>query len=585
MSGLYHGRLKAGFLFIRHGWDVDDSFGSGPMKSDPWTRPGAVSGKWNCLGENILFGLARERVLCFKPMILGRQGSNAIHLEPSREDLEQVIRKNGDLVYATALRCLNGNANEACDLAQSVFVDFHRKRDQLSAKTVVSGWLYQHTRFLAARFIRAEERRRRREREAMRRQVIEAGSNDLWDSIRPVLDEAIDHLKGPDRDVVVLRFLRGLSLRETGLVLGISEDAARMRASRALDRLRVVLEAFGIRSTSGALSSSLVLASLSVAPAGFGQATVLAVGAVGGLQVGGWMMKGLTMTKAKAAIAGLSLLVGVGVPWYVKTSLENQRALQVRELAALTEEITELKESEKRLKDSESALRDQVEKFGAERSELFKLRGQVRRLRTENDRLREEQEALGTEESIAESPKEGPIKTFYGEWNAELKSGESIVTGGWPIEDGRWGFLVVRAEVVEGANDGQVIVKSGILKGTEAVAQALNLGNLGEGQIAGSSSGVLDSEVLDAYLELERQDEAIQYLGSPVVTTMSGRQASISTGNNLELDGEMHRVGTTVNVIPEILEDGSTVRVALSSEWSLPNSPEAIAPEDSPSEP
>ncbi len=506
-----------------------------------------------------------------KQMMFGGQDPAQSRSPVSQASLNEVIRENGDLVYLTALRCLNGNENEARDLAQSVFLDFHHKRQRLAAGTVISGWLYRHTRFMASRFVRAEDRRRRREQEAMRRQLIEAEPSELWESIRPVLDEAMDRLKEADRNVVVLRFLRGLSLRETGVALGISEDAARMRIGRALDRLREVLKAFGIQSASGTLSASLLLASLGSAPAGFAKATTAAVALAGAAPSAGFLIETLTMTKLKTSLVGLALVVGVGVPYYATQKFARQRAVHERAVAALHDRIAELEASNKNLAESESALQEQTAKLSRERAELFKLRGRVQSLKRENEQLRGEPETAGAQESPDGTPDEGPIKTFFGELNTDLRSGEAVVIGGWPVEEGQLGFMVLRAEAVEGTPDGQVVVKSGILKGSEDVAHSLNLDAVTT-QDGSSSSGVLDSEVLDAYLDLEREEGSIEYMGSPMVTTLSGQQATISMAEEREFEGAMHKVGTTLNVIPEILEDGSTVRVTLLSEWALPSS-------------
>src|ERR1017187_8218519 len=71
-----------------------------------------------------------------------------------------------------------------------------------------------------------------------------------------------------DRDAVLLRFFEGKDLRSVGAVLGLSEDAARKRVSRALHRLRVVLAGRGLSTTITALSATLTTQAVQVAPAG-----------------------------------------------------------------------------------------------------------------------------------------------------------------------------------------------------------------------------------------------------------------------------------------------------------------------------
>jgi RNA polymerase sigma-70 factor (ECF subfamily) len=52
---------------------------------------------------------------------------------------------------------------------------------------------------------------------------------------------ALDRLSGRDREVLVLRHLEELSAAEVGAVLGLSEAAVKMRALRALKRLRALM--------------------------------------------------------------------------------------------------------------------------------------------------------------------------------------------------------------------------------------------------------------------------------------------------------------------------------------------------------
>jgi RNA polymerase sigma-70 factor (ECF subfamily) len=52
---------------------------------------------------------------------------------------------------------------------------------------------------------------------------------------------ALAALAEADREVLVLRYLEQLSVKDVGAVLGITEAAANKRALRALQRLRALL--------------------------------------------------------------------------------------------------------------------------------------------------------------------------------------------------------------------------------------------------------------------------------------------------------------------------------------------------------
>ena len=65
-------------------------------------------------------------------------------------------------------------------------------------------------------------------------------------SVAASLRAAVDRLPDAQRRVVVLKLLRGASFAEVAVALGTSEEAARMRFSRALRSVRADLEKEGI---------------------------------------------------------------------------------------------------------------------------------------------------------------------------------------------------------------------------------------------------------------------------------------------------------------------------------------------------
>ncbi len=62
------------------------------------------------------------------------------------------------------------------------------------------------------------------------------------DEVRDRVRAALAAMPVSDREVLVLRYLEGLTARDVGAVLGIAEAAAKKRALRALGRLRDLLK-------------------------------------------------------------------------------------------------------------------------------------------------------------------------------------------------------------------------------------------------------------------------------------------------------------------------------------------------------
>jgi RNA polymerase sigma factor (sigma-70 family) len=193
--------------------------------------------------------------------------------ESSDRAFRDLVERHAGLVYQTALRRAGGDHALARDAAQVVFTDLAQKAGSLPPDTVLAGWLHRHTGFVTSKLIRGEQRRRQREhRAAMETSLSKPDDESLWRRMAPVLDEALGRLSAADRDALVLRYLEGRDLREVGSLTGLSENSARMRVSRALEKLRRVLQRQGITSTTLALGTALGQASQAHAPAGLPQA-------------------------------------------------------------------------------------------------------------------------------------------------------------------------------------------------------------------------------------------------------------------------------------------------------------------------
>src|SRR5437773_6680939 len=169
----------------------------------------------------------------------------------------ELVARHIDLVFSAALRVVGGDRHLAQDVTQTVFADLARKARSLPRDVVLAGWLYRHACFTAAKTVRTERRRQAREKAAMEMNALQDNTEPNWEQIAPVLDEAMNHLSASDRDAIVLRFLKREDFRAVGSALGVGEDAAQKRVSRALDKLRNFLRRRGVTLTATALGTTL----------------------------------------------------------------------------------------------------------------------------------------------------------------------------------------------------------------------------------------------------------------------------------------------------------------------------------------
>jgi RNA polymerase sigma factor (sigma-70 family) len=234
-----------------------------------------------------------------------------------------------DFVYGVALRHTR-NPHRAEDAAQQVFVALARKSQTLSGRTELLGWLYTSTRYAAAKIVRSEARRQVREREAELMQADDSNAASAldWQRLQPVLDDALEGLEKSERSALLLRYFRDSSFREIGAALQVSEEAARKRVDRSLEKLQFLLARRGISSTAAALGMAIaggvseaappalaakVIAAARLLPAGSGPAAMVVT-----------FLHAMSTSKAVATIAVLAGILSVGSA--LQESAEARRA-------------------------------------------------------------------------------------------------------------------------------------------------------------------------------------------------------------------------------------------------------------------
>jgi RNA polymerase sigma factor (sigma-70 family) len=150
----------------------------------------------------------------------------------------ELVRRHLGLVQASARRQV-GTSPLAEDVTQAVFLVLARKAGSLGSRVVLSGWLFRTTRFVAARAVRAEQRRNRNESLAAMQPTAsdDAVLPEHWNEVEPHLDAALAALPAADRDALLLRYFEGRPLRAVGERLGIQEEAAKKRVGRAVPNL------------------------------------------------------------------------------------------------------------------------------------------------------------------------------------------------------------------------------------------------------------------------------------------------------------------------------------------------------------
>ena len=106
-------------------------------------------------------------------------------LDHSESALGELVSRHIDLVYATALRRVGGDAHLAQDVTQLVFIHLARNAWRLPSEIPLAGWLHRHTCFTASTTVRTERRRRKREQVAVELGALTDNMEPPWEALAP----------------------------------------------------------------------------------------------------------------------------------------------------------------------------------------------------------------------------------------------------------------------------------------------------------------------------------------------------------------------------------------------------------------
>ena len=190
---------------------------------------------------------------------LASTASSASPIAPTDEDIvtrvldgdatsfEILMRRYNALVFRTARSVVRSDA-AAEDCAQQAWVLAFDKLEQLTERAGFSAWVSRIAYRQALRMARFDRSRGLVPLDALESPMLALSSTPEHDAhrgqLRAQLEASIDALPSTLREPFVLCEVHNLSARETGALLGLSEQNVRVRAHRARAALRETLGEF-----------------------------------------------------------------------------------------------------------------------------------------------------------------------------------------------------------------------------------------------------------------------------------------------------------------------------------------------------
>ena len=292
----------------------------------------------------------------------------------SEEAFAVLVSRHIDLVYSAALRGL-GNHHQAEEVTQAVFVVLARKARSLSPGTILPGWLFRTARLTAFNYLRTENPARPARERGSHAIQPEREPDDRWREVAPMLNDAIADLGENDRNAIVLRFLKGKDYKEVATALGGTEEAAQMRVSRALEKLRKLFAKRGVAVSAGVLAGLMTAHGTQAAPLGL--AALVAASAVQGttltastLTLVEGALKLMAWTKVKVAL-GASLVALLACQFHGNLAQARQLADAREDLRARNEAVAA---QEKRIAELQQQTTAFAETRREQEQELARLR-------------------------------------------------------------------------------------------------------------------------------------------------------------------------------------------------------------------
>jgi RNA polymerase sigma factor (sigma-70 family) len=252
-----------------------------------------------------------------------------------------IVRRHGPTVLGVCRRVLPG-VQGAEDAFQATFLVLVHKAASVSAHEAIGSWLYSVAYRTACKARVAAARRRAKEVQMVRHEAQHEPDN-IWEELRPLIDQELSRLPEKYRAPIVLCDLQGQTRKQAARQLDCPEGTVSGRLSRGRSMLAKRLARRGLALATGAVASALSQGAASAdLEVPLVESTIRAATCVaaGNLTAGGvsvpvavltqGVLKSMATIKLKLSLALLLALGVLGTGWGVYSSGADDTPRQIQ---------------------------------------------------------------------------------------------------------------------------------------------------------------------------------------------------------------------------------------------------------------
>jgi len=156
------------------------------------------------------------------------------------QSYRELLRRHQPLVFNTCQRMLN-SSQDAEEVCQDAFLQVFHKIKQFEGRSMFKTWLYRVVYNMCIDRQRKLARRRKGDTKVAEQITDEAGIHheaQAGAKAKDGVNAAIAKLRPEDQEIIVMRFVTGLSIAEIAETMELGLSAAKMRLYRAQEQFK-----------------------------------------------------------------------------------------------------------------------------------------------------------------------------------------------------------------------------------------------------------------------------------------------------------------------------------------------------------